>query len=174
MINEIDNSTKNSSKGPVSSSGFSKTVLRDKNNFIQFCSPNCLHKHDHNYLYDYSKNLYDPLNQRPGIDFYLTPKITVEQAKQPLDPNMGEFGYDQTPIDLSTKMPVAHSFKDKAFEFNYDPLSQKEQMKFNETGDQYFYDIKKNKDEPENNNFLRTQTISLFDNHISEAKLYGL
>ena len=47
-------------------------------------------------------------------------------------------------------------------------------MKFNETGDQYFYDIKKNKEESENTNYLKTQTISLFDNHISEAKLYGL
>jgi hypothetical protein len=126
----MDHSTKGSSKASharCSGEGFNNGILRDKHNFIQFCSPNCLHKHDHNHLYDYSKNHHDPLVERPGIDFYLNPKIKVEQTKVPLDPNMSEFGMDQTPINLSTTMPVAHSFKDKAFEFKYDPIDHKGQ-----------------------------------------------
>jgi hypothetical protein len=83
LIQDLDKSTKHSSKHShlCASEEFSNPVLRDKHNFIQFCSPNCLHKHEHNHLYDYSKNHHDPLSERPGIDFYLNPKVTVEQAK---------------------------------------------------------------------------------------------
>jgi hypothetical protein len=42
-------------------------------------------------------------------------------------------------------MPVALSFKDRAFNFNYDKIDHTgDQMKFNETNDSFYFDILKN------------------------------
>ena len=46
-------------------------------------------------------------------------------------------------------------------------------MKFNETGDAFYFDIAKGKAEGENPNYMKTSTISLFDPHIPSATLHG-
>lgn len=66
----------------------------------------------------------DPLPERPGIDFYLDPKLRLEGTKKPLDPSMIEFGYKQTPIDLKTNLEVTTTFQDTAFEYNYDKIDK--------------------------------------------------
>ena len=71
-------------------------------------------------------------------------------------------------------MPVLKDFKDKEFKFHYEAIDQKaKQLKFNEVGDAFFFDIAKGKPERENPNCLKTETISLFDPHIPVATLHG-
>merc|ERR1712023_263142 len=69
------------------------------------------------------------------------------------------------------------SFQDKAFDFGYEPVDVKgSQLKFNQTADQFIVDINKGRDESINTkaNFMKTQTIALYDPHITEARLHGL
>ena len=128
----------------------------------------------HMFDYDYSKNFNDPLQERPGIDFVIEPKFKVEAAKITDPSQVCEFGKKQTPIDLSSQMEVLKGFQDKEFQFNYDTLeSVQQQLKFNETADQFIYDIARGKFEKDNNNFMKTSTISLFDSHIPVATLHG-
>lgn len=75
--------------------------------------------------YDFTKNYKDPLHERPGIDFALGAKYEKEMKKA-LDRSLPcEFGSKQTPIDLSTKIPVLRGFKDKQFKFHYEPINPK-------------------------------------------------
>ena len=37
----------------------------------EFCCPNCIKDHPHNYLWDYSKNQNDQIDERPGVNFLL-------------------------------------------------------------------------------------------------------
>jgi carbonic anhydrase len=128
----------------------------------------------HRFEYDFTKNFTDHISQRPGIDFVLDPKIDMEMKKALDRSQPCEFGKKQTPINLSTKMPVLKDFKDKEFSFHYNEINQKaKQLKFNEVGDAFFFDIAKGKSEKENLNCIKTQTISLFDPHIPVATLHG-
>jgi hypothetical protein len=43
--------------------------------FVYFCGPSCQHKHKHNFQYDFTKSFQNKLVERPGIDFFLDPKI---------------------------------------------------------------------------------------------------
>ena len=71
-------------------------------------------------------------------------------------------------------MPVLKNFRDKQFKFHYEEIDQKaKQLKFNEVGDAFYFDIAKGKSERENLNCIKTQTISLFDPHIPVATLHG-
>ena len=54
------------------------------------CGPSCTHDHAHNFEYDFTKNFQDALDERPGIDFVMGPKIDMEAAKNPSMPC--EFG----------------------------------------------------------------------------------
>lgn len=138
------------------------------------CGPSCQTDHMHRFEYDFTKNFTDHISQRPGIDFVLDPKIDMEMKKALDRSQPCEFGKKQTPINLSTKMPVLKDFKDKEFSFHYNEINQKaKQLKFNEVGDAFFFDIAKGKSEKENLNCIKTQTISLFDPHIPVATLHG-
>ena len=137
------------------------------------CGPSCTEDHVHHYDYDYTKTFKDPIVKRPGIDFIIDPKIKQELAKG-IDPNLFEFGKKQTPINLSSQMEVLEDFQDKEFDYAYEKVEQNQkQLKFNETGDAFFFDIGKGRDQKSNPNKMTTATISLFDNHIPSATLVG-
>lgn len=91
------------------------------------CGPSCQTDHMHRFEYDFTKNYKDHISQRPGIDFVLDPKIDVEEKKALDRGHACDFGRKQTPINLSTKMPVLKDFKDKEFSFHYNEINQKAQ-----------------------------------------------
>ena len=136
------------------------------------------HKHRHAFQYDYTKRIKDPRAERPGICFLEglseAPKnantLDLDNASQ----SKG-FGAKQTPIDLKTQMEITTDFKDDAFKFNYEKVDAQKSLKFNEQGDAFFFQLNADQaDEQKKKSFLQTKTISLFDEHISKAKLYGM
>lgn len=97
------------------------------------CTKNC---NPHNFDYDYTKNYKDALNKRPGefaeynwmaANYYLL----QEENKTG---NVVCDGELQTPINLDTNMPIQKDFKDFNFDFQYNVIDPKEQVKFNQVG----------------------------------------
>ena len=135
----------------------------DAGNVIQkaYCVPNCVKKHKHNFMYDYSKTYKDPIYQRPGECHEINQAVCMKQG---------------TPINLDSSIPIKKDFVDKEFNFNYEVLDPKASYKFNQTNESYFFPLKKTK-QANNNltqyNFLTTKTINLFDKHIEKADLFA-
>jgi len=138
-----------------------------------FCTPNCQHKHFHNNQYDYSKNYTDPYEERPGVDFLCDVKKTP-LAGLDLKNVVGETGCKQTPINLDTGLEISN-FKDDEFRFNYEKINPAKATKFNEAGDAFFFKMNDNDlAEKDQESWLETKTVSLFDNHIYKSSLYGM
>lgn len=69
-------------------------------------------------------------------------------------------------------MPISKEFKDYNFDFQYAEINAKEQVKFNQKGQQV--QIVLNSPNSPMDNFMRTSTISLFEKHIECCNLHGL
>lgn len=162
------------------------------------CMPNCTKNHKHVFDYNYKMNYRDPIDQRPGeykeinwkivndrmqrieeekarADFFDKTMITLRTVfgKKKRDENgVCEFGFHQTPIDLQTDMKVKSDFQDEKFQFQYENIDPKTQLKFKEAGEQFQIVLKNEKGLYDN--YLQTATISLFDSHIKECTLFGL
>ena len=128
---------------------------------ISYCVPNCVGKHKHNFMYDYSKCYKDPLEQRPGECFDFNQ-----------DSNMCK----GTPINLESNQAIKRDFWDDQFVFNYETIDPKASYKFNQSIESFFFPIKQAK-KPDNNltsqNYLTTGTIGLFDKHIPKADFHA-
>ena len=127
----------------------------------KFCVPNCVKKHQHNFMYDFNKTYKDPIYMRPGECFDLQQ-----------DPCM----IRGTPINLESRMAIKRDFEDTDFKFNYEVIDPKYSYKFNQSIESFFFPIKKAK-KPGNNltsqNYLSTSTIGLFDPHIQKANFFA-
>ena len=148
-----------------------------------FCTPNCQHsacgKNGHTFQNDYNKSVKNPRAERPGIPFLFEGLEKAPKNYNTLNPDYADpakgLGAKQTPIDLKTDIKIHSEFSDVAFNFNYEQVDAQETLKFNEQGDAFFYQLNaKQPDEAKKESYLETSTISLFDKHISKAKLYGL
>ena len=146
-----------------------------------FCTPNCqspiCEYYGHNFQNDYTKSRKDPRAERPGICFLEgldnAPKNANTANLDDAHPSKG-LGAKQTPIDLKTNMEVNTGFTDDVFNFNYENTDPKGDLKFNEQGDAFYYQLNaQHPTEATKESYMETQTISLFDKHIPKAKLYG-
>lgn len=136
------------------------------------CMPGCTHDHVAcDYDYDYTKNFLDALNKRPGefveynwmaANFYL-----LEDGKKDTVCD----GILQTPINLDTGIPIS-KFKDTPFDFKYNTIDPRKQVKFNQKGQQVQI-VLESPNSPMDN-FMRTSTISLFEPKIEVCNLHGL
>lgn len=128
--------------------------------FKYFCVPHCVKKHCHNYVYDFSKSYKDPIRTRPG-ECHNQDQDTLVKC---------------SPINLESNQEICTTFKDECFKFNYETIDPKATYKFNQTIESYTFPLKKCK-KPANNhdsfNYFQTSTISLFDKHIPQVKLFG-
>lgn len=98
------------------------------------CMPGCTIDHEHNFDYDYSKNYKDAMNRRPGefVEYnwmaYNYNHLSDDSKAIVCD------GNNQTPINLDTNIPISKEFKDYSFEFQYNTIDPKTQVKFNQKG----------------------------------------
>ena len=124
------------------------------------CMPGCTKDHKHMFVYDYTKNYRNQIDQRPGEYLEVNWKIVndaMEKERQEkarasfFDRTMMtmrsvlgqkrrnqfgvcEFGNLQTPINLETSQDVS-SFQDDKFEFKYENIDPKTQLKYKEAGE---------------------------------------
>jgi hypothetical protein len=114
-------------------------------------------KHEHKFLYDYSKTWKNPIKERPG---------ECHNQDQPAYMVKG------SPINLESNIPILGDFKDDGFGFNYENMDPKASYKFNQVIESYSFPLKKVK-KPNNThssfNWMNTATIGLFDKHIPRA-----
>lgn len=122
---------------------------------LAYCVPNCVKKHEHNFMYDYSKCYKDPITERPGECFELNQ-----------DPNMCR----GTPINIESATAIKQDFEDSDFKCNYEVIDPKASYKFNQSIESYFFPLKTKNTTA---NYLNTATISLFDKHIPNADFFG-
>ena len=128
--------------------------------FKYHCVPNCVKKHVHNYMYDYSKCYKDPIRSRPGECHDADQDKTVKCS----------------PINLETGQEIYKDFRDDQFKFNYETVDPKASYKFNQAIESYSFPIKRAKKAGNNMtsfNYMNTATISLFDKHIPRADFFG-
>ena len=80
-------------------------------------------------------------------------------------------GIFQTPINLETDIPISQ-FKDYTFDFRYNTINPRKQVKFNQKGQQVQILL----DSPKSpmDNYMKTSTISLFDKKCECCVLNGL
>ena len=96
----------------------------------KYCTPNCVKKHQHKFMYDYTKSYKDPLEQRPGEIFDLYPDNCMVKG---------------TPINLDSRMAIKQDFEDDLFKFRYETIDPKASYKFNQTIQSFFFPIKQAK-----------------------------
>ena len=94
----------------------------------KFCVPNCCRKHEHTYMYDYSKDWRNPVRERPG---------------ECHDQDQAVYMVKGSPINLESDMPILEDFEDSDFKFNYETIDPKASYKFNQTIESYAFPLKK-------------------------------
>lgn len=100
------------------------------------CMPGCTLDHEHNFDYDYSKNYKDALNRRPGefVEYnWMAANYYLLQQEQK---GIVSDGILQTPINLDTHMEICEQFKDFVFDFKYNTIDARSQVKYNQKGQQ--------------------------------------
>jgi hypothetical protein len=76
----------------------------------QFCSPNCTKDHHHNYLWDYTKNIKDDIDERPGVCFLLEMPVDSKDTERD-DGNQRRYTVDnQSPLNLDSKLEIIDNF----------------------------------------------------------------
>jgi len=145
------------------------------------CMPGCAHDHRHVYEQDFSKNIWDPINESPGYFKDFNEELAQNQQVNPRGTNVKftcnqqcydlcSFGKKGTPINLNSSIKCLDDYKDDCFSVKYADVNAAKQRKYKESGQQYQIVME---GKPEDN-VMETSTIGLFDRHIKKASLYGL
>lgn len=137
------------------------------------CMPGCCKDHRHAYEQDFSKNIWDPIEERPGYFKDFNEELTHNQQTNPRNTkatfkcnqqcyDLCSFGKKGTPINLNTSIKVLDDYKDDCFQVKYADINAAKQRKYKESGQQWQMVME---GKPEDNCMV-TSTIGLFDRHI--------
>lgn len=162
-------------------SNFERDMKDSKGMPVVGCMPGCAHEHKHAYEQDFTKNHWDPLDERAGYFKDFNQELDQKKKANPdgkdvlftcnqQSYDLCTFGCKGTPINLNTSIKQLRTFKDDVFNASYAPIYPTDQRRYKESGQQ-FQIVMEGKPE---DNVMQTKTISLFDKHIEKATLHGL